>query len=89
MGDLKGGGREAAGLPVIQAVADLVQLFNSGGRQLGKLNLLRMGEGIYQLDVGEHNAEDWETLYISPSDDGRQGAASTPSGGSSRKREER
>lgn len=68
MGESRGGGGQAAGLPVISAVSDLVRLFNSGERELGFLNISRTTEGIYSLNVGEHGQDAWETIYFSTED---------------------
>lgn len=89
MGESRGGGREAAGLPVIQAVTDLVLKFNEGGRELGRLHIQRTTQGVYSVDVYEHGSEDWETLFIGTADRSPVLPPSPPSGGTGRTGKER
>lgn len=65
MGESREGEREAAGLPVIQAVEALVDLFNSEERELGELRVYRLTDGLYAVDISEHGAEEWETAHVS------------------------
>lgn len=68
MGESREGGREAAGLPVIRAVTTLVELFNTGNRELGELRVQRTTTGTYSVDITEHGADEWETLFVTEGD---------------------
>lgn len=81
MGESRGGEGRAAGPPVIQHSQRIVELFNSGKRELHAARITRVTQGIYRVDIFTHGEQDFETWIIRQGDEKPEKADGWPQRG--------